>query len=205
MARPGVYSILNAKNGKFYIGSSLNWPRRVSRHKWMLRTGRHESGLLQGAWDRDGEGAFNFSLIESCTAETLLAREQLWINVLRSSERRYGYNVCEVAGTKAGVPASEYCKQRSSDFHLGRPKSEEHKARIREASFRRWSDPEERMRQSKRNFGKQKRDYRKLPDDQVAALRADRAAGVTYVQLQKKYGRGAGSIFSIIHGINYRE
>lgn len=41
--RPGIYSILNIKTNKMYIGSAVNIGRRWARHRHMLRHGAHHS------------------------------------------------------------------------------------------------------------------------------------------------------------------
>jgi group I intron endonuclease len=202
--RSGIYCIINLTNFKRYVGSSVNARKRIARHKWLLRRGEHESPLLQAAWDRDGEASFLFGIIEHCEVSELLEREQLWINVLCTAGRRSGYNVSAIAGTRAGVPQPESSRQKSRERFLGKPKSSEHKEKIRQSALARWADPTERDCHSKRNLGKPKTDRRKLSDAEVAALRQARMDGATYAELQRRFRRSQDSIHKILHGLTYR-
>lgn len=59
-----IYQITNMVNGKFYIGSAVSFPRRVWAHKNELRKGVHHNKHLQAAWNKYGEDAFVFEVIE---------------------------------------------------------------------------------------------------------------------------------------------
>lgn len=52
----GVYGILNTATGKWYIGSSIELSKRMGRHLWELRSGRHHSPKLQRSFTKHGEG-----------------------------------------------------------------------------------------------------------------------------------------------------
>lgn len=60
----GIYKILNKTNGKFYIGSSINIPKRWWEHKKRLRLGIHQNIHLQRAWNEYGEESFVFEIYE---------------------------------------------------------------------------------------------------------------------------------------------
>ncbi len=60
MALSGVYAIVNRENGKRYVGSAINIPKRWREHQRGLQRGCHENSYLQGAWNKYGEGAFEF-------------------------------------------------------------------------------------------------------------------------------------------------
>lgn len=89
----GVYAIWNKTNNKLCIGSSLNCKTRCGDHKRQLKADRHYNPYLQASWNKYGEGAFEFILIEEVeTEDKLLELEQFWINSFRSSESKFGYN-----------------------------------------------------------------------------------------------------------------
>ena len=48
----GIYKILNKINGKFYIGSAVNFKRRFARHKRLLNINCHPNEYLQNAWNK---------------------------------------------------------------------------------------------------------------------------------------------------------
>lgn len=90
----GVYAIINTVNGKTYIGSSHNIQHRWQDHCRDLRIGRHHSSVLQHAWNKYGEAAFAFQVMEIVTDEKeLLAAEQRWMDFLQTAQKDKGYNL----------------------------------------------------------------------------------------------------------------
>lgn len=87
----GVYGILNRITGKWYVGSSIELSKRMGRHLWELRTGRHHSQKLQRSFDKHGETAFEFKVLLTCVEADVHLFEQRAINVLKSAS--HGYNV----------------------------------------------------------------------------------------------------------------
>lgn len=188
--RPGIYCILNIRTHKRYVGSSADAPKRLYVHGWLLRQGRHHSPQLQRSWDRDGEKAFVFTVIENCAREDLLRREQIWMNALQTCDDRFGYNICTVAGTREGVPQPITVSERMRALHRGKPKSAEHRAKIGAGNLGKkrsdkaraaiaaavtlqMSDPERRALQAK--YGAMAKPYwknKKLPQETVEKIRA---------------------------------
>lgn len=88
----GIYCILCLANSKFYVGSAVDFHKRILRHKWELRTGRHCNVKLQRAFDRHGEAAFVFAILEVVRDQSdLLQIEQLAIDQLKAITR--GFNI----------------------------------------------------------------------------------------------------------------
>lgn len=151
--RTGIYKITNKENGKCYIGSSKDITRRFSQHRGNLRNNRHHSRHLQNAWNLYGEDAFTYEILEECSADTLIAREQHYISTLSPE-----YNVmvvvqetithCQETKKKIGQrtkgktydelygpeKAAEL-RQRRSEALKGKPKSDEHKKKCRVAAL----------------------------------------------------------------------
>jgi len=61
----GIYKILNLKDGKFYIGSSLDLERRQKEHFDDLRKNIHHNVYLQNAYNKHGRGNFKFITLET--------------------------------------------------------------------------------------------------------------------------------------------
>ncbi len=106
----GIYIIQNLQNGKVYIGQSLYIERRVRHHKRALRTNAHRNQHLQHAWNKYGEDAFEFSIIELCQADYLNDREMFWIK--HYDAFKSGYN-CNLGGDgNHGYVMSEESKRK---------------------------------------------------------------------------------------------
>lgn len=87
----GIYKIENVKNNKKYIGQSVNIEQRWQRHKYELNAQKHYNSYLQNAWNKYGENAFVFEIIEKCPRELLDNKERYWIQKNNSYEN--GYNL----------------------------------------------------------------------------------------------------------------
>ncbi len=95
----GIYKIRNLINNKIYVGSTKNIKARWAKHKALLRHNKHQNTHLQNAWNKYGEGAFVFEVIEECRIENLISREQFFINSLNPD-----YNQTTIAGKVEMTP-----------------------------------------------------------------------------------------------------
>jgi len=116
-----VYSIKNKINNKIYIGSATNLTNRWSRHKSDLIQKHHHSVHLQRAWDKHGEQAFEFSILEEILeSQDLIAREQHYIDLYKSYNPELGYNMSPTAGSCLGVIHTEEACKNMSKAHIKR-------------------------------------------------------------------------------------
>lgn len=108
----GIYQIKNLVNGKFYIGSSKDINKRFSQHKNMLNKNSHHSIALQRAWNKYGAINFDFLILEIVTdIDTLLEREQEWLDKTECYKSINGYNISKI--TKGiDVDYNKYNKNR---------------------------------------------------------------------------------------------
>lgn len=91
-----IYKITNINNGKLYVGSSRNFNERKRKHLRLLNLGIHHCKHLQNSFNKYGETAFVFEILEKVKNETdLIIREQHYIDLLKPS-----YNTI----TKVGTP-----------------------------------------------------------------------------------------------------
>lgn len=126
----GIYQIMNTVNGKRYIGSAVRIAKRWSEHRCALRENRHHSQALQRSWNKYGEGAFEFAVLQTCEKAGLIASEQAALDALKPE-----LNVCKIAGsrlgdklspeTKARIAASMKANPRRGSHLLGKRQSEE--------------------------------------------------------------------------------
>lgn len=75
---------------------------RMGQHKSLLRSNKHkyrneDLSLLQKAWNKYGEDAFKFEIIDFCTVDELNDREMYWIDYYQCncSKTRHGYNTTD--------------------------------------------------------------------------------------------------------------
>lgn len=89
--KSGIYKI-TIKN-RVYVGSANNIQARWYTHKSTLRLKKHKNRILQNYFNKYGLDLFNFEIIELCAKDTLLEREQHWINTLNPT-----LNCSKIAG-----------------------------------------------------------------------------------------------------------
>ncbi len=105
MKASGIYEIVNAANGKRYVGSARSFKVRWAKHLGDLKLGRHHSAYLQRSWAKYGHASFSFNVIEKCQPSDLIVREQFWIDKTCPE-----YNVSPTAGNCLGVKHSAETK-----------------------------------------------------------------------------------------------
>jgi group I intron endonuclease len=117
----GIYCLMCKNTGTIYIGSSANLGERLIAHVFNYSSNAH----LQLAIAKYGLGAFVFSVLELCSLELLLTREQHWLDWLFSLPSNLRYNFLRVAGSSLGYKHTEETKQAMKDSY-----SEERRDRI---------------------------------------------------------------------------
>lgn len=142
----GIYSILNKINGKIYVGQSVNPSKRGTDHRCKLNNNTHINPHLQKAWNKYGESAFEFNILEYCSEEDLNDNESWWVDYFNSTDRDEGYNI--ESGGKSNYTVSEetrekfigknnpmYGKSGELSPRFGKKLSDETKQKIRESRF----------------------------------------------------------------------
>lgn len=124
----GIYSIVNMVNGRRYIGSATYLSHRQNDHRRSLRNGTHTNRHLQRAWDKYGESAFAFEVLEECKIQYLVEREQWWMDVVRPD-----YNLVPRAGSNLGMNHTEEARHRMSEATKGRKFTDEHRLHLSES------------------------------------------------------------------------
>lgn len=91
----GVYKITNTITNKFYIGStSESFIKRWNHHINSLRRNTHKNKHLQNAFNKYGEQSFKFEIVETCSKELCLIREQVYLNTCNTDN---SYNINPLA------------------------------------------------------------------------------------------------------------
>ena len=131
----GIYRIRLKDDPKCrcYIGSSCDiWDRWV-RHKKDLRNGKHHAIKLQRAWNKYGEDAFIFEVVEVCWVTESMQWEQQWLDIY--GEKRL-FNSSMFAGSLRGYEHTPETRAKMSAAKMGNPSNlgkkltAEHKANI---------------------------------------------------------------------------
>ena len=87
----GVYRVVNTQTDRSLVGSSINLPAILNRHRADLKMGSHRNRDLQRDWDEFGESAFAFEVLDTLTPRDepgydmkrdLRALEDLWLERL---------------------------------------------------------------------------------------------------------------------------
>jgi group I intron endonuclease len=115
-----IYKITNTITNDFYIGSAVNFKNRRWGHISSLRKNKHKNRFIQNSWNKYGENAFIFEIIEIVDAkENLIDREQYWIDILSPT-----FNLAKKAGSPLGVKHSEKSRKNMSLAHKGLSKEQ---------------------------------------------------------------------------------
>jgi group I intron endonuclease len=108
----GIYQIKSIVHPeRIYVGSAININRRWNQHLRDLKNFRHHSLKLQNHYNKYGVNDLIFILIEECTKENLIIREQFYLNITNTY-----FNICKTAGNCLGrIPWNKNSKM-SKDF-----------------------------------------------------------------------------------------
>lgn len=145
----GIYKITCTANKKIYIGSTIDLQRRQYEHFTKLRLNKHINTILQNAWNKYGESAFTFEVLEIVLPMSLTAREQYWLNKLKPFGKK-GFNInSDAASVMSGRKHSPETLEKMRQSHLGKKMSPEAIEKTRQANLGRKQSPEhiEKMRQ----------------------------------------------------------
>jgi group I intron endonuclease len=128
----GIYLIRNTVNNHCYVGQSIDIENRWIVHLSYLRKGYKVSPIIKNAYEKYGEEALSFEVIEYCLPEQLNEREQYYMDTLKPE-----YNIAKIAGSSRGIKRSKETLVKMSAALKGIPSKrkgkqlpEEHKQKI---------------------------------------------------------------------------
>ena len=113
----GIYKIENLIDKKIYIGSSVNLRNREYKHFWMLNKNKHDNQHLQNSFNKFGENSFKFEILEECDEQSLIERENHYINQNKSNNQEFGYNMALVNEFRRNTYNDEV-KRKISNYNL---------------------------------------------------------------------------------------
>lgn len=136
-----VYSITNKINNKKYIGFTFKFIKRKNDHINALRKNNHVNTYLQNAWNKYGEENFIFEVLEFCSKNNLAKREDFWVKMFNTTNKKNGYNIKLTDPNNKTIHSKE-TKLKISTSKKGKPSSrrgikqtKEHSEKIRFANL----------------------------------------------------------------------
>ena len=104
--KAGIYRWINLKNGKTYIGSSVDLGNRLQKYynyNYLIDPKRNM--IILKTLIKYGYSNFKLEILEFCNKDEVLAREQYYLDLLKPE-----YNILTVAGSCLGYKHSEETK-----------------------------------------------------------------------------------------------
>ena len=114
----GIYMIRNTVNNRVYIGQSIDVKMRIWHHKDRLKRNVTENWPLQEDWNKYGEEAFEFIILEECDKSMLDELERKYIQIYKSVYEEGGYNLEN--GGISGFKSSPTSVRKMTDSLKGR-------------------------------------------------------------------------------------
>lgn len=108
--KSGIYLIVNLINGKRYIGSSREIYGRLHDHWHNLKNNCAHNIHLQNSWNKNGEDAFVWAILEYCDESVRFEREQYYIDILKPE-----YNLTTNVVANFGHSPSEESRKKISE------------------------------------------------------------------------------------------
>lgn len=126
----GVYSIINKKNEKMYIGSSYNIYKRVQKHLSDMEKNKHINHHLMSSFKIYGIENFKVSILCECDKLDLLIFEDYYINKYQSYINKNGYNQTTTSYSPLGYCHTQESKEVMRMKKLGRKLTQDHVNKI---------------------------------------------------------------------------
>lgn len=137
------------KPNRFYIGSSVDVSHRWIEHRSNLSRGSHHSPKIQNHYNKYGANDLVFEIIEHCTRNNLLEREQYYLDTLNP-----WFNTYPIAGSPLGHKPTKEHIEKVRKAGLGRRVSDETRRKISEAHMGMHASEETRKKQREAKVGR---------------------------------------------------
>jgi group I intron endonuclease len=211
----GIYSILDAKSGAFYVGSAVSLRKRMNDHLYRLARGSHANQRLQRIWAKRPE-SLRFLVIETLPGadrSARLAREQAYLDESRVGENVNCINVLGVAGSHEGRKRTAETIEKLRAANVGRTFTAESREKMRMAKLGVPRTAEARAilsaarkgRPCNRPLGIINQSLRKLTAEKLAVLKEMRAGGASWSELAVFCGLDRSACRRAVLGITYKD
>jgi len=118
MKKSGIYCIENLKNGKKYIGQSVDLEKRKYEHFSSLKGNYHSNTHLQNSYNKYGKKNFKFRILLYCEPFELTRYEQFFVDYY-TPELLYNVRL-ECVDSNLGMKHTEEARKRMSEAKHGK-------------------------------------------------------------------------------------
>ena len=114
MRKIGIYEFKNKVSGKSYVGSTKDHKERYWSHISKLKRNIHDNKELQKDFNLLGRDNFEMIMLEECSIDMLLEREQFWSDKIINK-----YNTRKNVCSNIGVEHNKEIKNAMSSSRMG--------------------------------------------------------------------------------------
>lgn len=195
----GVYCIYTDFDKRVYIGSSLNLNKRFKQHINGLKNNSHRNSHLQNFVSKYGVDKLKFKVLEKCSMDELLVKEQFYID---NYDNVNLFNISKIAGK---VEMTDEVRKKISESSKGKIISKQQREKARINGLGKKAPLKTRLKQSiiMKEMRKNSSNYptisnnRKLTQEQANEIRRLLNKGVKGRVLAKKYNVDPTTISNI--------
>lgn len=126
----GIYQIKCNINNKIYVGSSKDIHERWKSHIRSLRANNHHNPYLQHTFNKYGLGVFVFEIIEECSKDDLITKEQYYLDLAFLEDNTF--NIAELARAGTVKHHTIETKDKIGKANKGRKYSDEVRQKMSE-------------------------------------------------------------------------
>lgn len=128
MIQSGIYMWKNKITGRVLVGQTVNFNKRKASYLRSLKNGDYGNSHFQAAWNKYGQDAFEFSILEVVSNhEFLTAFEQKYVDYFRNFKTGVYNQVGPVDSPRRGAKNSTSQNAKISSSNLGKPKRKGYK------------------------------------------------------------------------------
>ena len=146
----GIYAIVHRPTKTVYIGQAQDIDTRWTKHRYYLRGNYHWNRYLQRVWNKSGEDAFYFTVLQECPIDQLTQCEQAWFDKFSEIGPVFNFGYFVDSRMRGIVPDSE-TREKIRQSMRKHKRTAQHCANISASKMGHSTSPEarEKMRQAK--------------------------------------------------------
>lgn len=183
----GIYIIKSTIDSRVYIGSAVDISRRFKEHLTKLKS-KHFNKKLDNFYKKYGKLSLSFDVLELCSKEQLIEREQYYLDKYNSVTN--GFNISPTAGNVLGMKLSKEAKEKISKANKGKKHSK---------------DSIISMLEKRRSYSGLNNPKNKLNIKKIILIKKMILLGYSNVLIGKYFNISEGHISKIRHNYNWKD